>query len=167
MTRKVLKNFSMFVDGQGYAGMVEDFTPPVLTSMVEDVRLGGMDAPVAVTMGMEKLESSFTMLDFSREVLKLWGLHQGAIVPFNLRGVLEDNEGTVVAVRHEMRGKLRKIDWGTWKAGEIINASFEVDVYSYRYFEDGAELINVDPENMVKIIDGVDQLAAQRSALGV
>lgn len=48
MTAKVLKNFSLFVDGRGYAGKAEEVTPPKLTIKTEEFRGGGMDAPIDI-----------------------------------------------------------------------------------------------------------------------
>jgi phage tail tube protein FII len=56
--RDVLKNFNLFVDGRGYAGQVQDYTPPDLTAMTEDFRAGGMDGPIAIPLGIEALTAS-------------------------------------------------------------------------------------------------------------
>ena len=32
--RDVLKNINLFVDGRGYAGQLQDYTPPVLTCLL-------------------------------------------------------------------------------------------------------------------------------------
>lgn len=53
--RDILKNFNLFVDGRGYAGNVSEYTPPNLAVQTEDHRAGGMDAPIALDMGMEGL----------------------------------------------------------------------------------------------------------------
>ena len=61
MIADVLKNMNLFVDGRGYAGVVDELTPPKLTMKTEEHRAGGMDAPVELDMGMEKLEASFSL----------------------------------------------------------------------------------------------------------
>ena len=42
MLPKILKNFSAFVDGRGYAGRVDEITLPKLTIKMEEYRAGGM-----------------------------------------------------------------------------------------------------------------------------
>ena len=71
---KILKNFNLFVDGRGYAGKADEVTPPKLTIKTEDFRGGGMDVPAAVDMGMEKLEGSFSIVEYDPEVLKQFGM---------------------------------------------------------------------------------------------
>ena len=60
---KILKNFNLFVDGRGYAGRAEEVTPPKLTIKTEEIRNGGMDAPISVDLGMEKLECQFILIE--------------------------------------------------------------------------------------------------------
>ena len=66
----ILKNFSLFCDGRGYAGECEEITPPKLTFKTDEFRNGGMDAPVAIELGMEKLEASFSLTKYDADVLK-------------------------------------------------------------------------------------------------
>ena len=86
MISDVLRNCDLFVDGRGYAGKVEEMTPPKLTVQTEEYRAGGMDAPVELDMGMEKLECGFSLGAVDAGVLKLWGLRAGARVPLTFRG---------------------------------------------------------------------------------
>lgn len=165
--RDIRKNLNLFVDGRGYAGQVMEFTPPALALQVEDFRAGGMDAPIEVELGMEKLEASFVLSAYDRNTLGLWGIAPGREVQFTLREALESYDGTVKAVVHNLRGKLRKIDPGSSKPGEIPTLTHEVAVTYYRQQHDGATVHEIDVINMVRIINGVDRLAAQRAALGL
>ena len=61
MIPKILKNFNLFIDGRGYVGKCEEVNPPKLSIKSEEYKAGGMDAPIAIDMGMEKLEASFTL----------------------------------------------------------------------------------------------------------
>lgn len=165
--RDVRKNLNLFVDGRGYAGQVEDFTPPALALVTEEVRAGGMDAPVELEMGMEKLEASFTLIAYDRDVLALFGVAVGQQVPFTVREALESFDGTTKAVVHTMRGKIRKLDPGTSKPGERAGLKCELMLTYYRQTHDGRVVHEIDPVNMVRVVNGVDALAAQRAALKV
>ena len=81
MLDDILKNMALYVDGRGYAGNVETLTLPKLTMKTEEFRNGGMDAPIEVELGMEKLEAEFTLTRFDRNALGLFGLAQGQTVP--------------------------------------------------------------------------------------
>jgi uncharacterized protein len=163
----ILKNINLFVDGRGYAGQLEEFNPPVLTLKTEDFRAGGMDGPVKVTMGMEPLDCDFSLKSYSREVLALFGVVEGAVVPLVVREALESYDGTVTPVVHTMRGKITELDQGTRKAGEmpLLKATLSLDYYKLQH---GDRVVHeVDLVNMVRVINGNDALAAIRGALGM
>lgn len=165
---RVLKNFSMFVDGRGYAGRIAELNLPKLTRKMEEYRGGGMNAPVEIDMGMEKLECDFTLKEYSEEVLKLFGLFSHAAVPVRFKGALvaDDATGTVTPVEVAVRGRFREIDPGAWKGGESAVLKVSVACSYFKYSAAGADLIEIDVANMVESVNGVDRLAAIRAAIG-
>ncbi|MCG8338698.1 MAG: phage major tail tube protein [Proteobacteria bacterium] len=166
MIPKVLKGFNLFVDGRGYAGRVEELTLPKLSLKTEEIKAGGMDAPIEIEMGMEKLECDMTISEYDPEIIKMFGLNNGAQVPLTLRGGLDGEEG-VIPVVLTLRGAWRELDFGNWKSGENAPLKVSVALRYYRLEINGAELVEIDPENMVRKIDGNDQLEALRGAIGI
>jgi hypothetical protein len=166
MIPKVLKGFNLFVDGQGYAGLVEDITLPKLSLKREDLYNGGMDAPIDLEMGMDKLECDFTLSEYSEAVIKQFGLSNGAQVPLTLKGGL-DGETGVTPVVVTLRGAWKDLDMGNWKAGDKPTLKASVSLRYYKLTIGGTDLVEVDVENMVRVIDGVDQLAPMRDAIGL
>ena len=67
------KNFTLFVESLGYAGDIEELQIPNLSLKTEEFRAGGMDAPMEIDMGMEKLELTATLTAIDEEALKLFG----------------------------------------------------------------------------------------------
>lgn len=165
--RDVRKNFNAFIDGRGYAGQVDEFNPPKLTLVTEEFRAGGMDAAIDVNMGMEKLTADFSLKAYDSNVLALWGVAEGQQVPFVLREALESFDGTVKAVVHTMRGKILGMDPGTSKAGEMPSLKCDLTLTYYKLVHDGVTIHEIDVENMVRIVNGVDQLATMRAALAI
>lgn len=165
--KNILKNFNLFVDGRGYAGNVEELQLPNMALKVDDFRAGGMDSSVALDMGQEKMEFSATLTGFDLDVLKLWGVSTSNIKQFIARGALEDIDGTVTPVAAYIGGTIRSLELGAFKAGDKSTLKLTVDVRTYRYEQDGQEIYNIDIENMVRTINGVDQLKAKRAALGI
>lgn len=163
----ILKNFNLYVDGRGFAGVVDELQLPTLGLVVEDFRAGGMDASVAVEMGQEKLEASFVLSGYEENVLNLWGMGQGQTVPLVARGALESLDGAVTPVMVYMNGTIRSMEPGAWKAGEKSTISFTMDLRSYKYTQGGRTINNIDIPNMVRIVNGTDRLAAQRNAIGI
>ena len=165
--RDVRKNLNLFVDGRGYAGQVEEFNPPKLTLMTEDFRAGGMDAPVELTMGLEKLEADFSIVSYDKDVLSAFGVSEGSFIPFVLREALESFDGTVTPVVHTMTGKIREIDPGTSKAGEKPSLKVSIALIYYKLEHGGSTVIEIDVENMVRVVNGNDAMASTRAALGM
>jgi len=118
MIPKILKNFNLFVDGRGFVGRVEEVNPPKLTIKTEEFRGGGMDAPASIDMGMEKMEASFTLAEYDKEVLKQFGLISGNAVQVTLRGAMQDDETTSPIVI-KLRGMYTEMDMG--KFGLSVN----------------------------------------------
>jgi uncharacterized protein len=165
--RDVRKNLNLFVDGRGYAGQVEEVNPPKLTLKTEEFRAGGMNAPVELTVGMEKMEADFTLISYDRDVLALFGVTEGNSVPFILREALESFDGTVTAVVHTMRGKIKSIDPGTSKPGDVPKLKVSLALPYYKLQHGDTVVHEIDVENMIQVISGVDALAGIRKAIGL
>lgn len=65
-----------------------------------------------------------------------------------------------------LRGWCSEEDPGEWKPGEKAPLKMKLEC-SYYKLEHAGELVHEIVPNMVRIVDGVDQLAAARTALGV
>ena len=167
MLDEILKNMSLFVDGRGYAGNVEEVSLPKLALKTEEFKGGGMDAPMEIDMGMEKLECEFTLTKFDRDVLKLFGLSPGRVTPLTMRGHIESEDGSFGAVIVNLRGKVREIDFGNWKPGDKATIKVSVALSYYKLTHSGEVLHEIDVAGMKRIIGGIDQLAATRASLGL
>ena len=166
MIPKILKNFNLFVDGRGYVGRVEEVNPPKLTIKTEEFRGGGMDAPATIDMGMEKLEASFTLAEYDKEVLKQFGLISGNAVQVTLRGAMQDDDSTT-SIIIRLRGMYTEMDMGKFGAGEKGTLACTLAARYYALEMGGESLIEVDIDNMTRIIAGEDKMAAVRDALGL
>lgn len=166
MLPKLLKNLNAFVDGRGYAGRVEEMNLPTLTLKTEEYRGGGMDMPVDIELGMEKLEADLTFSDYDADLFRLFGLTNNATTAITLRGALQngDNiEPMVIA----LRSHIKSLEFGSWKAGEKATLKMSLGITYYKLTLNNQELIEIDAENMVRKINGTDQLSGIREALGL
>lgn len=167
MLDDILKNMALYVDGRGYAGNVETLTLPKLTMKTEEFRNGGMDAPIEVELGMEKLECEFTLTRFDREVLSLFGLAQGQQIPLTIRGAIESDDGAQLSVVVNLQGFVREVDYGSWQPGEKATLKMMIALRYYKLTHGPNVVHEIDVPNMVRTINGVDQLAITRTALGI
>ncbi len=166
MIPKILKNFNLFIDGRGYVGKVEEANPPKLNIKTEEFRAGGMDSPAMIDMGIEKLEGSFTLLEFDKNVLKQFGLISGNVVSITLRGALQD-ETSVSPIIIKLRGMYTEIDMGKLSAGEKGTLQCTIACRYYSLEIDGEQLIEIDIDNMTRKIGGQDKMIDIRKALGI
>lgn len=164
--RHIRKNFNVFFDGRGYAGEAEEFTPPKLAIKADEFQGGGMAAPVDITMGHEKLEAEFTLISVDRHAIGAFNIVEGREVGVTLREALESADGTVTAVTHNMRGKVKEVDQGSVKAGEKGALKVALSLTYYRLTHGGAVVQEIDVPNMICKQNGVDLLAPFRAALG-
>jgi hypothetical protein len=164
---RILKNFSLFVDGRGLAGTVSTLTLPTLTTKMEEFRGGGMDAPVEIDMGMEKLEASFELFDYDENVLSLYGLADGGATQLTARGALRRDGEAAVAMVVNMTGVVKGMEPGDWSAGEQTSMTIQVALRYLKITIGGREVVEIDKVNMIRRINGVDQLESIRTAIGV
>lgn len=166
MLPKRLINMTAFVDGRGYAGRIDEIGPPKLALKMEEYRAGGMDAPVELEMGMEKMEANVTFAEYDPELFGLFGLVDGNAVSLTVRGARQNDTGTD-AIIMTMKGMYKELDPGTWKSGDKGTLKTVIACRYYKLTIDGQDLIEIDIENMIRKINGTDQLAEQRKALGL
>lgn len=167
MIPETLANLNLFADGVSFQGDVPSLTLPKLTLKMEEHRGGGMDAPVELDMGMEKQEANFTTTGVRRESLKFFGLADGTAFNGTFRGAYKGLKGKVTSVIVTLRGTLKEVDMGDWKPGDKAEIKHSIALTYYKLEVDGRTVYEIDPIGMRRVINGVDQLAAQRSALGL
>lgn len=165
MAVEIIRNHQLFVKDKGFAGKVKNFTPPALTMLTEDFRAGNMDMAIAIDMGMEAMECSWVLTSVEKGVLGE-SLTAG-VVNVKVRAAQVDADGNVRPVVFEMNGKITSNEWGALEAGTITEITCKMRPSFYKLTIDSAVVHEIDAENMVRIINGVDQLAAIREAMGV
>ncbi len=169
MIPRKLKYFNLFVDGRGYAGKIQEAELPKLAIKDEEFRAGGMDAPLMIDLGMEKLECKFTLGEYNEDTIRLFGLQDSAAVSLRLKGSIESDDlnGFKTPVEVVIQGRWKEMEWDKWKAGDDSTKKVAVAVSYYRYISNGETLVEIDVPNMIRIINGVDYLAVSRANIGL
>lgn len=164
---KVLTLFNFFVDGKGYAGQIDEFEPPKLAIKTEEYQPGGFDAPIEADLGMEKMEASFTLLDPDPDTLKCFGLGHNKPVACTARAGIGNGDGTVAAHVHHLQGMWKEVEQPKLKRGEKLSMKVQVALKYYKQEIDGEVIHEIDIENAIRMIGGVDYLAEARAAAGI
>lgn len=164
----VLKNFAAFNDGVSYIGIIETIKLPKLSRKMDEFRGGGMDGPVDIDLGQEKLEIEQECAGFVVEAYKAYGCTKIAGKMIRYAGAYQrDDTGDVQAVEIVVRGRHKEIDPGDGKVGDKGKTGIKSALTYYKLTVDGKEVIEIDLLNFVFKVDGVDMLAEQRKAIGL
>jgi P2 family phage contractile tail tube protein len=130
---------------------------------MEEHRGGGSDTPIELDMGMELMSAKLTVAEYNPALMGLIG----TVARVQLRGALvRDNEAAVPMIV-EMHGMFKKSTMGNWKAGDLSSNELEVSLRYVKITIAESVVTEIDAENTVRIINGVDQLASQRAAMGM
>jgi P2 family phage contractile tail tube protein len=167
MIPQVLSNTNLFLDGVSFTGDIPSLTLPKLTVKTDAYRGGGMAGEIEMDMGLEKLEAGFVTNGIRRESLKFFGLADRTAANAVFRGAFKGLKGAVSAVVVTLRGGIKEIDPGDWKPGDKAEMKHNMSLVYYKLEIDGRVIHEVDMVNNVRVIDGVDQNAAERAALGL
>ena len=166
MLPQSIRAMNLFVDGKGFAGAIEEIIPPKLKIKTEEFKAGGMDTPIELDHGIEKLECSFTVANYDKDLFKVLDITPNKMVAITLRGAIEE-DGVTIPVAMKLTGGWKEMDFGTWKSGETTKLKVQVTLKKYELEIDGEEQVFVDVPNMVRRIHRVDMLEEARSAIGM
>lgn len=163
-----LKNYNFYNEGESYLGRTSEIVLPKLTAKMEEWRGGGMDAPIDIDLGMEKLTMEWTTGGYEIQVMKQFGMLRHDAVGLRFAGGLQGEDSDVVhAVEIVTRGRHSEIDFGTAKAGDDTAIKIVSTLSYYRLSVDGEVLVEIDVVGMRKVIGGEDRLEGMRTALGL
>ncbi len=165
---KKLKNFNVFAEAVSYIGQCEELTLPKLTRKLEEYRAGGMNGPVEIDLGNEKLELEQTYGGIMREIFQQYGITtvDGALIRFN-GAYQRDDTGAVDAVEIIMRGRHTELDMGNAKVGDNSQFKVKSSLSYYKLTVNGEVWIELDHVNFIENVFGVDRIAEQRRAMGL
>lgn len=165
---KKLKNFNLFGDGESWQGQIAELSLPKLARVAEEYRGAGMDAPVEIDMGNEKIEFEWTAGGLIDAIFDGYGHTEldGKMLRFAGAYVRDDTDETV-AVEVVVRGRHREIDMGTAKPGDDNSVSVTTSCSYYKLTIDGRDVLEIDTLGFVFLVNGQDRLAAKRQAMGL
>ena len=163
----LLSRWAIWVDGVGKAGNAKEYTPPVLEVLTSDFQAGDMDMPVPVDEGMAAMETTFSIFGVDVSILPLFGLRQGERTAVSVRSTYTDLEGNSDELVEHLGGMINKIERDTQDTGsqreKVMKVTMKLNYY--KVSRAGVTLIEVDPINHVRKLDGVDMLDGIRTQM--
>ena len=126
-----------------------------------------MDGGIKADLGQEDLELEGSCGGFMRDAFGQYGiaLHNGVMLRY-AGAYQRDDTGEVDAIEVVVRGRHEEIDPGKGKPGDDTEFKFKTAISYYKLSMNGAVLVEIDVQNMVCIVNGVDRLAELRAAIG-
>lgn len=154
---RILQNFGIYLDGYGYLGEISEIQLPKLTLKTAEWSAAGMSGVIEVDLGrLEKMETSLKFKGIHTAPINALGM--GNSVPLILRGAIKNADGTIKSLLIELRGLVKEIDYGTLNDEGMGETSVSMTVHYYRLSEDKEDLIEIDPINNVRKINGENTL---------
>ena len=163
--KDTIRDGVMSFAGISYAGNIMEFTLPDFMLKTEEYRAGGMDAPIALDMGMDALKISAVLNSFSDDVLSLFGTR----VTFVARMGLQSEVFSAVYRNYVFSGYglVTGVKRGTIKSGDLAQITVEMTLDVAKDTIDGEINTFIDIKNGIRTIGGVDQLLGKKLALGI
>ena len=166
MLASQLINFNHFIDGRGYQGKISEITLPKIKKVMEDFKSGGMVGTSAIFMySVEKMEMSFVCDEHNKDLLSLFGNKK---IQHRFLGAQIHQDGTHKSDKIEivMSGEFTEIDFGAVKSTEAAKLNMAGICGYFKYIINDKVIIEIDVDNMILIIDGVDLVKDIRESLG-
>lgn len=161
---RTIRNFNAFVDGTSYFGKVLTGKLPELKIQGASHRGGGMDGPVSIDMGTEAMSAELSFAEWLPELIKKFGKRERFVFRAAALG-----EQDFMADDHVITcgGRITVVSQGDLEAGKDNPLKLHMEVDYYRIEKNGEVLIEIDIEAGKRIVDGVDQVADIRRAMGI
>jgi P2 family phage contractile tail tube protein len=160
---RTIRNFGAFIDGRSYCGRVTEGKLAELKMQTASHRGAGMDAPVAVDMGMEAMRTELTLAEWPPELIKMFGTRQRLTLRPGAMGEEDFTADTFVAT---VGGRFSVTNFADLKPGSDAPLKLTIETDYFRMLHNGEELFEIDVKAGKRIIGGVDQLEALRASMG-
>ncbi len=161
-------NFNLFIDGEGYAGLATSLTLPAFSIKTEDTIQAGMEFNRKRDYGLEDPELTFKFLDYNGSLQRKVAIKNGSNTLLIFKSTLTDDEGPETEdVTAWARGHITKLEIDEFTAGGKVENSYTMALKYYRHMVNGVEIHEIDNDNYVRKIAGVDYLANQRGDLWI
>lgn len=165
-----LKHLNLFIDGENWIGIAEQFTPATLSKKWENYRGGGMMGAAKIDMGYEDdaFDVSFILGGFEDRMIRQHSAETINGTRLRFSGSYQrDDTGDVSVVEIVCHGRYGGVEMGDQKTGDNSQTTVNMACTYYKVMVDGEAIIEVDVINMIEIINGEDRMAAHRAAIGL
>jgi P2 family phage contractile tail tube protein len=157
-------------DGAMYGKFDEITVPEIKNKIQENKPTDGIGTRRLPGISLDPMEATFKATGFNPD------FHAMAAVPFkevglqiraNLLTARGQGQAAGKAVKMELKGWFSSSKEGAFKQGEGAQCEYKMEVIAMKLEVDGREIKEVDIDNYIWRVDGVDLLADFRKNLGI
>lgn len=163
-------NFKVYLNGDDLLGIAEGNFPTgdLMTSEIRGAGIAGsLDMPV---LGhMQSVTVSLTWRTLTKSVMKIIEPRTHSIDMYALDQDFDAGQGIIKTngIHVFMKAITKKYDFGKLVTGDTRDTSTEHEVYYYKVWLGGSEVLEVDKFNYIYKVNGTDYLADTRQNLGM
>ena len=162
-------NFAVYEDSTEFLGMAE-VTLPEITRLTAEINGNGLNGTVNAPI-IGHVEAMTATLNVRVPTKEQYSLFENRNHTLDLRAAQQQRDATTgiiktVAVKHVLIVAPTKLSPGKLSPAATADGSGEYSVSYYATYIDGKKVLEIDLLNCIAIINGKDELADVRKALG-
>lgn len=165
-----IRNANVYIDGTSYMGKAREVQLPEIKQKMNENKALGMFGTKKLPAGLEALESRIKWASWLPEVMKK-AANPYKPVDIMVRGNYETYSSAGIATEQPaicyMKATFQNIPLGTIQQNENVEVETQLAVDYLKLVVNGVELFEVDIDNNIYIVDGVDLLRQFRQNLGI
>jgi P2 family phage contractile tail tube protein len=163
---KILTSWDVSINGETFLGRASSVQLPKITEITEDLWGSGMYGKQKVVVGMEPMQCTIKLYEFSPFVFNVFGLSGDNTIVF-LKGAMRNNLKEVTPLTAILNGRFHEIELDTFEGGKVPQQTLVMDVRRYELNIGAHPALLVDLENNIVNLKGVTDLVGDiRKALG-
>lgn len=160
-----IRDFNAFLDGFGYMGIAQKATLPEVKISTTRFRGAGMEGSAAIDMGLDDMMADISFAEFVPRLFDLLGTH----VTMTLRpGERAREDGASRPYIFTMDGLITAPTFDGLESGKESMMKVRMEVDRLRVSVDGVAKWDLSNRaGAPRLVNGVDQLAGIRAAMGL
>lgn len=160
-----IEDVTIFIDGKGYLGVAESFTPPTITQKTIDA-LGAANSKRA-SGSIEPLEISVKISVLDVNLWNAYGINTYINrVPLVFKASVHQ-ENTSVPFMAIVTGDFEEVSRAEFKSGDKIEIELKIQVHKYAETINNVPTILYDADNTILMMGGVDYFEKVRENLSL
>lgn len=158
--RQIWRDFNILVDGIGNVGVSKTIEPPKLEFLTVE-RDGAMAMEEVVPL-IKAMTAKIVLNEYNPEAYAAAAKQFGTAPTFFCKGSTVQGDAKI-PVLMTIKGKVKVLEAPVAERGKEVEMTLEIAVTAYSQEINGVKKIDIDVENMICVIDGVDLYADLRA----